>query len=126
MVPSPTPHSKRVSARMSHNQNISSPVLINSNEATSSNKTSHHKPVSSKEVIIVYIILNCIINITKIHINYVIFQGHAKSKSGGNNKSTNLSPYCDFCLGNEVSNKSGHPEILISCSDCGRSGNRFY
>jgi len=35
----------------------------------------------------------------------------------------NPSPYCDFCLGNEESNKkSGQPEELVSCSDCGRSG----
>lgn len=33
------------------------------------------------------------------------------------------SPYCDFCLGDAVSNKkSGQPEELLSCSDCGRSG----
>jgi len=33
------------------------------------------------------------------------------------------SPYCDFCLGNAVENKkSGSPEELVSCSDCGRSG----
>jgi len=35
----------------------------------------------------------------------------------------NPSPYCDFCLGDAVSNKkSGQPEELVSCSDCGRSG----
>lgn len=34
------------------------------------------------------------------------------------------SPYCDFCLGDAVVNKkSGQPEELVSCSDCGRSGN---
>lgn len=33
------------------------------------------------------------------------------------------SPYCDFCLGNQRENKkTGIPEELISCSDCGRSG----
>ncbi|XP_014285441.1 zinc finger protein ubi-d4 B isoform X3 [Halyomorpha halys] len=33
------------------------------------------------------------------------------------------SAYCDFCLGDAVSNKkSGQPEELLSCSDCGRSG----
>jgi len=33
------------------------------------------------------------------------------------------SPYCDFCLGDAVANKkSGQPEELVSCSDCGRSG----
>lgn len=54
-----------------------------------------------------------------------MFKGYSKTKSGGNNKSANRSPYCDFCLGDEVSNKSGQPEILISCSDCGRSGIYF-
>lgn len=28
--------------------------------------------------------------------------------------------YCDFCLGG--SKKTGCPEDLISCADCGRSG----
>ncbi|XP_050671627.1 zinc finger protein ubi-d4 A [Leptidea sinapis] len=33
------------------------------------------------------------------------------------------SPYCDFCLGDERANKkTGTPEELVSCSDCGRSG----
>lgn len=33
------------------------------------------------------------------------------------------SPYCDFCLGDaEINKKSGQPEELVSCSDCGRSG----
>lgn len=37
------------------------------------------------------------------------------------------SPYCDFCLGDAVINKkSGQPEELVSCSDCGRSGNYLY
>ncbi|CAH1791033.1 unnamed protein product [Owenia fusiformis] len=31
--------------------------------------------------------------------------------------------YCDFCLGNEMKNeKTGGPEELVSCGDCGRSG----
>lgn len=58
--------------------------------------------------------------------NICWFQGYTKTKSGTNNKSANPSPYCDFCLGDEVSNKSGQPEILISCSDCGRSGKFSY
>ncbi|KAG8449481.1 hypothetical protein GDO86_016214 [Hymenochirus boettgeri] len=30
--------------------------------------------------------------------------------------------YCDFCLGDSsINKKSGHPEELVSCSDCGRS-----
>ncbi|ODN00826.1 Zinc finger protein-likeubi-d4 B [Orchesella cincta] len=33
------------------------------------------------------------------------------------------SPYCDFCLGDANENKkSGEPEEMVSCSDCGRSG----
>jgi zinc finger protein ubi-d4 len=33
------------------------------------------------------------------------------------------SNYCDFCLGDAAENKkSGVPEELVSCSDCGRSG----
>ncbi|XP_047491496.1 zinc finger protein ubi-d4 A-like isoform X3 [Penaeus chinensis] len=32
------------------------------------------------------------------------------------------SPYCDFCLGDAAMNKkTGEPEELVSCSDCGRS-----
>ncbi|KPJ00794.1 Zinc finger protein neuro-d4 [Papilio xuthus] len=35
------------------------------------------------------------------------------------------SPYCDFCLGDDRENKkTGTPEKLVSCSDCGRSGKR--
>ncbi|KAI8481306.1 Zinc finger protein ubi-d4 [Branchiostoma belcheri] len=38
-------------------------------------------------------------------------------------KGSGPSNYCDFCLGDEKENKkSGMPEELISCSDCGRSG----
>lgn len=34
-----------------------------------------------------------------------------------------ISPYCDFCLGDQRENKkTGVPEELVSCSDCGRSG----
>lgn len=33
------------------------------------------------------------------------------------------SVYCDFCLGDATENKkSGQPEELVSCADCGRSG----
>ena len=32
--------------------------------------------------------------------------------------------YCDFCLGDATENKkTGTQEELISCADCGRSGN---
>ena len=34
------------------------------------------------------------------------------------------SPYCDFCLGGAAENrKTGQAELLVSCADCGRSGN---
>ncbi|XP_054281673.1 zinc finger protein neuro-d4-like isoform X2 [Macrosteles quadrilineatus] len=40
-----------------------------------------------------------------------------------NKEKATPSPYCDFCLGDAVANKkSGQPEELVSCSDCGRSG----
>ncbi|KAA0186139.1 hypothetical protein HAZT_HAZT000392 [Hyalella azteca] len=32
-------------------------------------------------------------------------------------------PYCDFCLGDSQHNKkTGVAELMVSCSDCGRSG----
>ncbi|KAJ8710682.1 hypothetical protein PYW08_009197 [Mythimna loreyi] len=38
-------------------------------------------------------------------------------------KEASPSPYCDFCLGDDRENKkTGTPEELVSCSDCGRSG----
>ncbi|XP_046676529.1 zinc finger protein ubi-d4 isoform X4 [Homalodisca vitripennis] len=40
-----------------------------------------------------------------------------------NKEKATPNPYCDFCLGDAVINKkSGQPEELVSCSDCGRSG----
>ncbi|CAH1286840.1 unnamed protein product [Chrysodeixis includens] len=40
-------------------------------------------------------------------------------------KGASPSPYCDFCLGDDRENKkTGTPEELVSCSDCGRSGKR--
>uniref|UniRef100_A0A1B6KPU8 PHD-type domain-containing protein n=2 Tax=Graphocephala atropunctata TaxID=36148 RepID=A0A1B6KPU8_9HEMI len=40
-----------------------------------------------------------------------------------NKEKATPNPYCDFCLGDAVANKkSGQPEELVSCSDCGRSG----
>ncbi|KOB75265.1 Requim [Operophtera brumata] len=45
---------------------------------------------------------------------------------GGHSKAS-PSPYCDFCLGDDRKNKkTGTPEQLVSCSDCGRSGNCFH
>ncbi|XP_050529821.1 zinc finger protein ubi-d4 A isoform X2 [Daktulosphaira vitifoliae] len=104
---SPAPHSKRMSARMTQNiQNTSPVVLLNENDVSTSATTSTFSPVSTPH-----------------KANKPIpREGCGKGKSGGNNKSINPSPYCDFCLGDSVSNKSGQPEILISCSDCGRSG----
>lgn len=44
-----------------------------------------------------------------------------------NKEKATPSPYCDFCLGDAVTNKkSGQPEELVSCSDCGRSGNTYH
>ncbi|XP_043236154.1 zinc finger protein ubi-d4 B-like isoform X1 [Amphibalanus amphitrite] len=41
----------------------------------------------------------------------------------GEKKRTAPSLYCDFCLGDAQHNKkTGAPEELVSCSDCGRSG----
>nr|XP_045624315.1 zinc finger protein ubi-d4-like isoform X2 [Procambarus clarkii] len=38
-------------------------------------------------------------------------------------KKVSASPYCDFCLGDSSENKkTGTPENLVSCADCGRSG----
>ncbi|XP_042868192.1 zinc finger protein DPF3-like isoform X5 [Penaeus japonicus] len=38
-------------------------------------------------------------------------------------KKVSASPYCDFCLGDASENKkTGVPESLVSCADCGRSG----
>ena len=35
-----------------------------------------------------------------------------------------VSKYCDFCLGDETENKKTRlAEELVSCSDCGHSGN---
>ena len=34
-----------------------------------------------------------------------------------------LTKYCDFCLGDEAQNKkTGSPESMVSCAECGRSG----
>lgn len=30
--------------------------------------------------------------------------------------------YCDFCLGDASKNKSGEPEDMVSCAECGHSG----
>ncbi|XP_070497908.1 zinc finger protein ubi-d4 [Chironomus tepperi] len=48
-----------------------------------------------------------------------------KSQPGDKNDKPRASPspYCDFCLGDTKENKkTGFPEELVSCSDCGRSG----
>ena len=34
-------------------------------------------------------------------------------------------PYCDFCLGEDhMNNKTKQPEKMVSCANCGRSGER--
>ena len=41
-------------------------------------------------------------------------------------KGTQKSPFCDFCLGDkELNKKSGKPEEMCSCAECGRSGELF-
>ena len=46
--------------------------------------------------------------------------GRPKKCSGADVSPNN---YCDFCLGDVFENKkTGHPEELLSCADCGRSG----
>ncbi|XP_063883349.1 zinc finger protein ubi-d4-like isoform X7 [Scylla paramamosain] len=45
------------------------------------------------------------------------------SQSDKGKKKVSASPYCDFCLGDASENrKTGAPESLVSCADCGRSG----
>merc|ERR1711936_52924 len=49
----------------------------------------------------------------------------AASSSAGSTKADVISAnnYCDFCLGDATENKKTmEPEVLVSCSDCGRSG----
>ncbi|XP_050719028.1 zinc finger protein ubi-d4-like isoform X4 [Eriocheir sinensis] len=47
--------------------------------------------------------------------------GEPQSEKG--RKKVSASPYCDFCLGDATENKkTGAPESLVSCADCGRSG----
>ncbi len=54
----------------------------------------------------------------------IIFLG--KSRSSSKNSKDNANNYCDFCLGDELENKkTGQKETLVSCADCGRSGNSF-
>ncbi|KAG0709970.1 Zinc finger protein DPF3 [Chionoecetes opilio] len=51
--------------------------------------------------------------------------GPAENQQGdkGKKKVVTPSPYCDFCLGDATENKkTGSPESLVSCADCGRSG----
>ncbi|XP_068231797.1 zinc finger protein ubi-d4 B isoform X2 [Palaemon carinicauda] len=48
---------------------------------------------------------------------------HAPVEKGSTKKKVSASPYCDFCLGDSSENKkTGSPESLVSCADCGRSG----
>ncbi|KAK8739073.1 hypothetical protein OTU49_003459 [Cherax quadricarinatus] len=45
------------------------------------------------------------------------------AKCHGEKSRAQPSPYCDFCLGDaSLNKKTGEPEELVSCSDCGRSG----
>ncbi|XP_064100468.1 zinc finger protein ubi-d4 B-like isoform X1 [Macrobrachium nipponense] len=48
---------------------------------------------------------------------------HTPVEKGASKKKVSASPYCDFCLGDSSENKkTGSPESLVSCADCGRSG----
>jgi len=47
----------------------------------------------------------------------------SKASKQNNDNNNDISPYCDFCLGDANENKNTlEPEELVSCSDCGRSG----
>ena len=49
--------------------------------------------------------------------------GNSEDPDGNDSKRATPSTYCDFCLGHATENKkTGLPEELVSCSDCGRSG----
>ncbi len=57
------------------------------------------------------------------------FAGKSSRRSAANAASAivsqqqEASKYCDFCLGDEQENKkTGSREELVSCADCGRSG----
>ena len=44
-------------------------------------------------------------------------------EGASNSSGKGVNNYCDFCLGDELENKkSGMKEELVSCADCGRSG----
>ena len=48
---------------------------------------------------------------------------HNHAKQAINIKEVSPNPYCDFCLGDSRHNKkTGVAELMVSCSDCGRSG----
>ena len=48
---------------------------------------------------------------------------HPAVEKSSSKKKITASPYCDFCLGDAAENKkTGVPENLVSCADCGRSG----
>jgi len=45
-----------------------------------------------------------------------------KSQSPPTKPGVEPSEFCDFCLGGEINKKTGLPEELVSCAECGRSG----
>ena len=50
-----------------------------------------------------------------------------ENQSDKGKKKVSASPYCDFCLGDASENrKTGAPESLVSCADCGRSGKNIF
>ena len=66
---------------------------------------------------------------------FVILSGKTRSNRGATTQvspvpvaptvstQSEVSKYCDFCLGDATENKkTGQKEDLVSCADCGRSG----
>lgn len=51
------------------------------------------------------------------------FQKNVSTAQKGPDGTVIPNNYCDFCLGgSNMNKKSGRPEELVSCADCGRSG----
>lgn len=50
-------------------------------------------------------------------------RGPGRPRKDQLSQSVTPNSYCDFCLGDMYENKkTGVPEELLSCADCGRSG----
>lgn len=78
------------------------------------NKTQNHKRKLTASF--VSVTMSCLI------VNW-IFAGPDPVVQKGSDGAVIANDYCDFCLGDSGSNrKTGQAEDLVSCSDCGRSG----